>query len=77
LRYEGIGTVEIAMRDENNDKITIVMSDVLYISQLRENLLSTTTLMKKDYKVIQQNDIIVIMDKEANSVLTCRVVLMS
>jgi len=60
LRYKEIGTVEIAMKDENNDKITIVMSDVLCVLQLRENLLSIT-LMKKGYKVIQQNDIIVIM----------------
>jgi len=39
LRYKKIGTVGIATRDENNDKITIVMSDVLYVPQLRENSL--------------------------------------
>jgi len=36
-------TVEIATRDENNDEIIIIMSDVLYVLQFRENLLSTTT----------------------------------
>lgn len=59
LRYEGVGTVEIKITNENEDDITIMMSDVLYVPQLRENLLSTTTLMKKGYKIVQQYDTVV------------------
>ena len=62
LRYE-VSTVEIKTKNENGKKIIIIMSDVLYVPQLRENLLSTMTLMKKGYKIVQQSDMVVVMEE--------------
>ncbi|XP_076395878.1 uncharacterized protein LOC143265784 isoform X11 [Megachile rotundata] len=52
LRYEGIGTDGIKVRHENIT-VTITIKDVLFVPELRENLLSTTVLTSKGYTLVQ------------------------
>ncbi|XP_011065242.1 PREDICTED: calcium/calmodulin-dependent 3',5'-cyclic nucleotide phosphodiesterase 1A isoform X2 [Acromyrmex echinatior] len=53
------------------------MSDVSYVLLLRENLLSTTILMKKGCKIIQQSDTVAVMDEESNAVLIGKLIVAS
>lgn len=70
MRYEGVGTVKIKVQNENIKEIIIMMEDVLYVPELRENLLSTTTLMLKGYKITQESGSITVSDKTGNAILT-------
>jgi len=70
LYYEGVGTVKIHVKGDANKKSTIIMKDVLYVPKLRENLLSTNTLMLKGFKIVQECDAITVYDSEGVKVLT-------
>jgi len=70
LYYEDVGTVKVHVKGNANKKSTIIMKDVLYVPKLRENLLSTNTLMLKGYKIVQESGMITVYDREGDRVLT-------
>ncbi|XP_076620060.1 uncharacterized protein LOC143341213 [Colletes latitarsis] len=69
LRYEGVGTVKMKVRQDANKDVTIIMNDVLYVPKLREKLLSTTTFMSKGYTIVQKGNMITVYDQQGNQVI--------
>lgn len=55
------GNINILLKDNNNDNVTAEITNVLYIKNLRHNLLSVYRLEKAGLKVIFKDDKVLIM----------------
>ena len=50
-RIEGIGEVEVELRNENGSTDTLIMRDVLFVPSFETNLVSVSKLVEKGHRV--------------------------
>ena len=65
LVSQGIGKVMIERRDGKQSLIT----DVLYVPSMKSNLLSLGQLLEKGYKMIMENKMLIIMDRNQKMIV--------
>ena len=71
--YEGVATVKFWLKRDENRNINVILTDVLYVLELKENLLSTTMLMLKGLKIVQENDTITAYSKQGGTIIAVTV----
>ena len=61
------------MKFDYDININVILTDVLYVLELKENLLSTTMLMLKGLKIVQENDTITAYSKQGGTIIAVTV----